>query len=536
MSQEVFDYIVVGGGSAGCIVASRLANHGNLKVLLLEAGQAADRNPETLNADGFRDAFANDAVIIDRASTAQDNCGNRSLFAGSGRGMGGSGAVNGMVYTRGDKLDFAQWPKGWHWQDVEPTFIKLEETLRPRSRAGSPFTELFIHSSAALGFSREQDLNNGSINNKIGYNAMNFEGDKRRSSYVAFIRDEPPQNLTVKTDAHVHKLCLRRDNDNRHVVTSVRYRHQGAMHEASVKREVIMCAGALETPKLLMLSGIGPRNELEPVGITVDVESDGVGQNLHDHPNVCMFYRAKNPIDFGYPQLYGFNRANPRTQLASGQADTCYVLFSAPLTLHKSMLRMAPVLALPGRLYKIKTLRSLLRGAINLAFKLAAVRSYVEKIYGIVVILGKPESRGSIGLLSADPEQQARIDPAYYSERRDMDTLLAGVATAKKIAEQAGMAAWGNKAMSLGGKSDDKTRVRKWAEAATMTTFHYCGSCAMGETDKQPVDLELRLKGVANIRVADASAIPEIPVSAINAPTMMIAYRAADFILAGHSL
>lgn len=148
-----------------------------------------------------------------------------------------------------------------------------------------------------------------------------------------------------------------------------------------------------------------------------------------------------------------------------------------------------------------------------------------------MVILGKPYSKGRLRLASSNPGDTALIDPAYYRDHRDMDTMLAGVEKAKQIAQQAELKAWGNKPMVAGNKSNNPNKIQKWVEKATMTTFHYCGSCSMGEGDEYPVDLELKVKGVEGLRVADASVIPEIPVSAINAPSMMIGWRAAEFIL-----
>ncbi|RLU01695.1 MAG: FAD-binding protein [Ketobacter sp.] len=525
METDAYDFIVVGGGSAGCIAAARLAESGSHRVLLLEAGAEADLNPETLSADGFKDAFANDRVMWDRMSQRQPDCGNRSLYVGTGTGMGGSGAVNGMVYTRGDRQDFEQWPQGWHWPDVEPAFREVEARLKPKPRAGSRFTDLFIQAAEKLGFQRKDGLNDGDLNATIGYNDMNYEGAFRRHSYAAFLRDSKLENLTILTRACCHKILF---EDKRAV--GVQYQRDGRVGIVRAKQEIILCAGALETPKLLMLSGIGPHWQLQQHNIPVVQQLDGVGQNLQDHPNVCLFYRAKHNIDFGYPQLYGFHHVSPASHLPKQHPDTCFVLFSAPSALKQSMKRMLPLMMLPGLLYRQRWLRAAIRWLIEWAFMLPPLQHYVDRIYGIVVILGKPLSRGSVQLASADPKEQAIIDPAYYHHPADMETLLSGVEMAKTIASQTEMVQWGNQGMVQATKTDNPKQVAEWIKGATMTTFHFCGTCSMGEDSDSPVDTQLRVKGIEGLRVADASVMPVIPVSALNAPSMMIGWRVVDFI------
>jgi choline dehydrogenase len=528
--QNSYDYIVIGGGSAGCIVAARLAEEQGGGVLLLEAGDPAEAHGETLTADGFKYAFANDDLMWHRMTTSQADCGGRALYAGSGRGMGGSGSVNGMVYTRGDHRDFDSWPEGWHWADLVPAFSAIEKKLQISRRAPTSFAKRFIDASTEAGFVRKDGLNDGDLSGVVGANDMNFSGDARRSSYKAWLHARKSPRLTIMTRASVHRLVF---DANRRAI-AVECEIKGVRCRFEVVKEAILCAGALETPKLLMISGVGPRREIEAHSLPLVLDAPGIGQNLHDHPNVCLFYRSRALVDFQYAQLYGFDVASRNQDEPRGRApDTCFVCYAAPASLQQSMQRMVPILALPGPLYRIAWLRNLFRGLVDLAFKLSAVRRFVSGVFGIVVILGKPDSRGSVGLASRDPEAPARIDLAYYRTQRDRDIMLAGVEKAKRIARARPFSQTDTQPLSSGAKSTNAKKIWKWVTAATMTTFHYCGSCRMGDDPESPVDTQLRVKGLRNVRVADASVIPDIPVSALNAPSMMIGYRAADFILRG---
>jgi choline dehydrogenase len=522
-----FDYIVVGGGSAGCIVAGRLAEQNIGSVLLLEGGDKAEANPETLSADGFKYAFANDRVMLDRISEPQTACADRTLYAGSGKGMGGSGSVNGMVYTRGDKLDFEQWPAGWKWRDIEPAFQQLEQRLRIRHREPSQFTEIALTAAESVGFQRKHGMNDGNLNGFMGYNDMNFEGDKRRNSYVAFVAEPKSKNLTVLTKSLAHKILF----NNEQVAIGVEAMLDGKKQTVLANKEIILCAGALETPKLLMLSGVGPKQHLESLGIPVIKDVPAIGSNLHDHPNVTLFFQGRKPVDFGYPQVYGFLRCNPELDLPAQQADTCFAWLAAPVTMQESMKRMGPATMLRGKKFFNPVLKGFLRLGLKLILLLPPVNKFINNLYGIVIILGKPLSRGTVRLASRNVQDPAIVDLAFYTNNTDMETLLNGVEIAKKIAAHEGLKQWGNKPLAPASRSSKREVLKKWIYNTTMTTFHYCGTCSMGEQADAPVDTKLRLKGFKNIRIADASAIPVIPVSALNAPSMLVGYRAADFII-----
>lgn len=523
--NESFDYVVVGGGSAGCIAASELADDPSVSVLLLEAGPAAEDHPETLHADGYKDAFVNDEVIWERFTVPQKHSAGQRFFVGSGSTLGGSGSVNGMVYTRGAKQDYDEWPEGWRWDDVVPSFEQIESKLRLNRRPPTRWTEACISAATACGFSRREDLNNGDLSDVIGYEWMSYEGDRRRSSYVAFIKDNPRPNLHVRPRSKVHRIVL---NDSGRAC-AVEGEFGGVRQRIDVQREIVMAAGALETPKLLMVSGIGPSQALRAVGVDVLRDAPGLGVGLHDHPNVPLFFTAREQIDCMYPQLYSFFRTNPTAPLPEGQSDTCYVFWPAPSAMKQAVQRMLPGKVLPASLYD-GPLKQAIRSGVGLAFSSETVRKAVEHLYGIVVILGKPFSRGSVRLGSSDPTAPAIVDPAYFSDPRDMETMVAGVQKARTLSRSGGLGAWKSRELMPGPWNRSAKSIASWVTKNAITTYHYAGTCRMGENGTSSCDTRLRLRGVEGIRIADASAIPTTPVSALNAPSMLVGYRAAHMI------
>jgi len=523
--MDRFDYVVVGGGSSGCVVAGKLAEDPSIRVLLIECGDRGEDNPETLTADGYKDAFVNDRVMWERFSVPQSACSGRRVFMGSGRGMGGSGAVNAMVYTRGDALDYESWGEGWRWGNIASDFDALEAELKVNRRAATDFTDHCIRAAEAAGMRHLRDLNEGDLRDVLGYEWMSYEGQERRSAYVAFVRPKQDQdNLVVQTGARAKRILIEQGT-----ATGVVYEVAGREVTVRAGREVVLCTGALETPKLLMLSGVGPGHHLREHGIQVAVDAP-VGDNFHDHPNIQLFFRGKRTVDANYPQLYGFGRVGESEQLeTTEQPDTCFVFYPARSSFREGLIRMVPAIVFPPRLYfaRDKLGPRMIRAGVERAFDSLSVQRFVARMWGIVVILGKPKSRGTVRLASRRVDDDMLIDPAYFAHADDLATVRAGVERARQIARQQPMAAWGNQELVPGGLVRRDATVDGFIRSNVMTTYHYAGTCRMGDGPEAVVDRQLRVKGVTGLRVADASVMPVAPVAALNAPSMLIGWRAA---------
>ena len=529
--MKTFDDVVVGGGSAGCVLAAKLAQAGK-NVLLIEAGDLPENHPETFSAEGYKRCFINDRLMWPRFSSRQSQSANRHLYLGSGRTLGGSGAVNGMVYTRGAKEDYAQWPQGWNWEDVQPAFEGVEKILNIRRRSETKFTQACLQAAQETGFRLKEDLNDGDLSGVFGYEWMNYQEDHRRNSYVCFLKplmEQKKENLSVYPQTKFLTMTFQKGSDGLKKIVELSYLREGQRQRVKVREEMIFCAGALETPKLLMCSGIGPGEHLRDHGIVVQRHALQIGRNFQDHPNVTLFFKGHSKVDCYYPQTYGFGRMGNQPSLFDHQSDTCFVFYPACSSLAQATERMLPAIVLPPPLYAQKWVRMPFQYLIRGGFKLPWIDKLVNHVYGIVVILGKPESRGKILLNSKDPTQPAHWDPAYFQREEDLQTMLAGVNQAREIAASKSLTTWGNREFIPGKR---KKYLLDWIRKNVMTTYHYGGSCRMGKEDEAVVNEKLELKGFSNIRVVDNSVVPVLPVSAMNAPAMMIGYRAAEFILA----
>jgi choline dehydrogenase len=344
---------------------------------------------------------------------------------------------------------------------------------------------------------------------------------------VAFVKDAGRKNLTLLSRTLVRRIVF----EGRRAV-GVEVVQDGKPRTLLARREVVLCAGALETPKLLLLSGVGPAAELRRHQIPVVLDAQGVGQNLHDHPNVALFFLGKTEVDSFYPQLYAFHRANQDSDLPAGQSDTCYVMYPARSSFREAAMRMLPA-KLPESLYGEASKRAI-RTGIELATRLAPVNDFIARVWGCVVILGKPKSRGSLTLASRNAVDQAHIDPAYFAHPEDMRTMLAGVRLAQRLAGSAPLREFGNTALLPPALLTSDKQLTWFIENNTMTTFHYAGTCRMGDDKGAVVDTDLCVRGLTGLRIADASVVPYTPVSAMNAPSMMIGVRAASLAAASY--
>lgn len=559
--MDNYDVIVVGGGSAGSIVAAELSADPDKRVLVLEGGPDAETFPETLSADGYKTAFINDELLYERFSVARPEWGHRPIYVGTGRGLGGSGSVNGMVYTRGDKRDFALWPEGWRWDDVVPHFEELEKTIQPEPQPPTRWTEAAIAAAETQGVNRSENLNDGNLGDVLGYEHMNRGEGLRRSSYATFLKPvRGRRNLTVKTSARVHRIRFGTNgvdsvpptNDGRKAggpkrPVAVEYEVHGELLEARLAPggEVVMAAGSLETPVILLRSGIGPQPQLRRHGIPTVADLPQIGENLHDHPNAPLFFRGKQPVDCSLPQLYGFARVGEGKtrdgegkdiQLEPGQSDACLVFYPARSSFREGLIKLLPGIILPEKI-RTPRLRSLVREGVARAFAAPPIHRFVENLWGIVVILGKPKSRGHVRLTSADPHAPAEIDPAYLKEEEDLETMLSGMEVAERVAASAPFRAFYAGGLSPGALGNLPGPLRRaariaWLKTNLMTTYHFAGTVRMGHDLSAPVDPDtLELRGVAGVRIADASVMPFTPVSALNAPSMMIGLRAAKVMM-----
>jgi choline dehydrogenase len=529
MDGQVFDYVIVGAGSAGCVLANRLSADPTVKVALVEAG-GRDRNPWIHIPAGYYRNFSNPAVTWQFGSGPEPNLDGRTIPWPRGRVLGGSSAINGLLYVRGQAQDFNVWRQlgnvGWSYEDVLPYFKRSEDQERGADDyhgSGGPLgvsdvrlrrsqmCEAFIAACEAAGIPRNRDFN-GAQQEGAGYFQLTNRNGRRCSAAVAYLRPARSRpNLAIITGALVHGLAL----DGRRAV-AVRYERGGQINTLKAAREVILAAGAIGSPQILQLSGIGPAPALKAAGVPVRHELAGVGGNLQDHLQVRFVYACSGGgslndvwhsrwLQFLTGVEYVFTRRGILT-IGAGAVG--------------AFARSRPEVDLPDIQFHFLPLSADRPGHGLHSF--SGVTASVCQL--------RPDSRGTLKITSADPAAHPSIVSNYLAAETDRRVLLDGMKLVRRVTRQPAFAKHVLREHLPGPEVAGEEALMAYARAYATTVFHPCGTCKMGSDANAVVDARLRVHGMAGLRVADASIMPTMTSGNTNAPTIMIGEKAADMI------
>lgn len=524
-----YDYIVVGAGSAGCVLANRLSADPTVRVLLLEAGGRDDSFLIRMPAGIGR--LVTPEVNWLYETVPQAEMAGRRMFWPRGKTLGGSSSLNAMVYIRGQRQDYDHWRNlgnpGWGYHEVLPYFRRSEnnESMEGEwhGRGGplnvcdrrytNPLSRVFVEAAAAAGLARNPDFN-GREQAGAGLYQVTQRDGRRCSAATAYLHPVlRRRNLSVITGALAQRILFQG-----HRATGVAYAHQGVLRQARAEREVLISAGAINSPQLLLLSGIGPASEIRPLGIAVHRDLPGVGKNLQDHLDINVIHACTEPITL------------------DGSASGFGAL--------KTALRFAVLRSGPG-VSNIAEAGAFLQSGPDAAtpdLQLHFIPAYVvdhgrRKMPGhgmtLHVCYLRPGSRGEIRLHSADPADPPLIDPGYLSVAADLTPLIAGIRRARDIYARAPLRRYLGAEVFPGSGRQSDAELGEFIRGAAETEYHPVGTCAMGTGAQAVVDPELKVHGVDGLRVVDASIMPTLVSGNTNAPTIMIAEKAAELILGG---
>ena len=516
----MFDYVIVGAGSAGCVLAARLSEDPDVSVALLEAGPP-DANQNIHVPLGYL-SLAGTEVDWGYFSAPEPNCNGRRIPLPRGKVLGGSSSINAMVYIRGNRRDYDEWGiPGWSWDDLFPYFLKAEDNERGASewhavggplpvsdqRSGNRITPAFVEAGAQAGLARNEDFN-GAEQDGVGMYQVTQRGGMRASASVAYLHPalERP-NLTAMPYTHVNRVLF--EGTRAVGVEATRF---GEAQELRAEREVILCGGAYNSPQLLMLSGVGPAEHLAMREVEVLVDQPAVGENLGDHPATYAVWTTPEPESL----LLALEPA-AQAEFETSQTGP----FASNLAESGGFARVGAGAEAPDVQLHVMPIQIVEEGMGD------------PQGHGVLVTpcLLTAESRGTVRLASNDPTARPIVRNAFYEAESDMERMMSAVRLAEEICAQPAFRPYAAEPFTApAGDSDEALRAH--IAATTFEIYHPVGTCAIGSV----LDPELRVEGADGLRVVDASSIPTVPRGNTNAPVIALAERAADLIRHGRAV